>query len=354
MAIERQRRKSNQSVTIRDVAAHVGVSPMTVSRVINRESNVKPETRELVHAAIRTLNYAPSPAARSLAGSVPCRIGLLYDNPSTGYLSELLLGALDESSRTGAQVLVERCGGNEMAAAALGKLLKAGIDGLILTPPLCESERVLAEVQYAGVVAVAVASGHASDRMATVRIDNEAAARDLTEYLLSLGHRRFGIIKGHPNQVVSQQRLQGFLAALTSAGIAPDSVRLEQGYFTYRSGLEAAERLLAAEPCPTAILAPNDDMAAAAVSLAHRSGFEVPEDVSIAGFDDTPIAASVWPALTTIHQPVAAMARAAIDLVLEEVRRHREGSGAPRQLLHPHTLIVRESTGPAPPEAVCG
>ncbi|HEX2791677.1 MAG TPA: LacI family DNA-binding transcriptional regulator, partial [Steroidobacteraceae bacterium] len=312
-------------MTIRDVAAHVGVSPMTVSRVINRESNVKPETRELVHAAIRTLNYAPSPAARSLAGSVPCRIGLLYDNPSTGYLGEFMLGALDESSRTGAQVLVERCGESEMAAAALGKLLKAGIDGLILTPPLCEAERVLAEVQQAGIVAVAVASGHSSERMATIRIDNEAAARDLTEYLLSLGHRHFGFIKGHPDHVVSQQRQQGFLAALAAAGIASDAVRLEQGYFTYRSGLEAAERLLADEPYPTAIFAANDDMAAAAVSLAHRIGFQVPEDLSIAGFDDTPIAASVWPALTTIHQPVAAMARAAIDLVLEEVRRHRDG-----------------------------
>jgi len=92
-------------------------------------------------------------------------------------------------------------------------------------------------------------------------------------------------------------------------------------------------------------------MAAAAISLAHRLGFEVPQDLSIAGFDDTPIAASVWPALTTIHQPVAAMARAAVDLVLEEVHRQRHGSGAPRQLLHPHTLIVRESSGPAPPPA---
>ena len=348
MAIERQRRRSNQSVTIRDVAAHVGVSPMTVSRVINRESNVRPATRELVHAAIRTLNYAPSPAARSLAGSVPCRIGLLYDNPSTGYLSDLLLGALDESNRTGAQVLVERCGSSEMAAAALGKLLKTGIDGLILTPPLCESERVLAEVQQVGVVAVAVASGHASERIATVRFDNEAAARDLTEYLLALGHRRFGYIKGHPNHAGSQLRLQGFLGALAAAGIDPDGVRQQQGYFSYRSGLEAAERLLADEPYPTAIFAANDDMAAAAVSLAHRIGFEVPEDLSIAGFDDTPIAASIWPALTTIHQPVAAMARAAVNLVLEEVQRQREGTGAPRQLLHPHTLIVRESTGPAP------
>jgi LacI family transcriptional regulator len=353
MAIERQRRRSTQRVTIRHVAMHAGVSPMTVSRVINRESNVKPETRELVHAAIRELNYAPSPAARTLAGSAPCRIGLLYGNPSSGYLSELLLGALDESSRTGAQVLVERCGDNELSGAALAKLLKSGIDGLILLPPQCESELVLNEVQAAGVVAVAVAPGHPSNRIATARIDNEAAARDLTEYLLRLGHRRLGAIMGHPDHAVSAQRTQGFLTALAAAGIERSSVRLEQGYFSYRSGLEAAERLLAQEPYPTGIFAANDDMAAAACSLAHRLGFAVPEDLSIVGFDDTPIAASVWPALTTIHQPVAAMARSAVDLLLEEVRRQRDGetTATPRQLLHPHTLIMRESTAPPPPEA---
>jgi len=348
MASERQRRKPKRGVTIREVAAKAGVSPMTVSRVINRESHVKIETRELVDAAIRELNYSPSPAARSLAGSGPFRIGLLYDNPSIGYLSELLLGALDESSRTGAQVLVERCGESEHAGVALGKLLRAGVDGVVLPPPLCEAPLLLAEVMQSGAVAVAVAPGHPSEQIATIRIDNEAAAYELTEYLLALGHRRFGFIKGHPNQTMSEQRLAGFLAAIAAAGIAQESLRVEQGYFTYRSGLDAAERILSSEPFPTAIFAANDDMAAATASLAHRLGFDVPADLSIVGFDDTPIAASVWPALTTIHQPVAAMARAAVDLVLEEIRRMRDGSGRPRQLVHPHTLIVRESSGPAP------
>jgi LacI family transcriptional regulator len=351
MATERHRRKPNQGVTIREVAARAGVSPMTVSRVINREAHVKAETRQLVEAVIRELNYAPSPAARSLAGSAPFRIGLLYDNPSIGYLSELLLGALDESSRTGAQLLVERCADTEQAGVALGKLLKAGIDGVILPPPLCESQPLLAEVVRRGLAAVAIAPGHSSDLVATIRIDNEAAAQALTEYLLVLGHRRFGFIQGHPNQTVSGQRLRGFLAAFDASGIAATSRHIEQGYFTYRSGLDAAERMLALEPVPTAIFAANDDMAAATASLALRLGFEVPADLSIVGFDDTPVAASVWPTLTTIHQPVAAMARAAVDLVLEEIRRIREGVGRPRQLLHPHTLIVRESTGPVPMSA---
>src|SRR5262245_43389271 len=190
--MERQRRRSTQAATIRDVATRAGVSPMTVSRVINRETNVRPETRELVDAAIKELNYSPSPAARSLAGSEPYRIGLLYDNPSIGYLSEFLLGALDESSRTGAQVMVEKCAESELASATLGKLLRAGVDGLILPPPLCESPQILSEVRKAGAVAVAVAPGHPSTDLATIRIDNEAAARELTRHLLSLGHRYFG------------------------------------------------------------------------------------------------------------------------------------------------------------------
>jgi LacI family transcriptional regulator len=348
----RQRRRAIQSATIRDVADRAGVSPMTVSRVINRGSNVRSETRDLVNSAIKALNYSPSAAARSLAGSEPHRLGVLYHNPSTGYLSEFLLGVLDESSRTGAQVMVEKCAESEIVGPTLVKLRKSGIDGLILPPPLCESKPLLNEVRSAGVAVVAVAPGHPSPDMATIRIDNEAAARELTEHLLSLGHRRFGFITGHPNQTVSAQRLNGFLSALSEAGIDRKQVRVEQGYFTYRSGLEAAEKLLAHQPRPTALFAANDDMAAATSSVAHRLGLHVPADISIVGFDDTPMAVTVWPALTTIHQPVADMARAAVNLLLEEIRRKHDGNTSPRQLVHPYKLIVRESSGPAPVAAI--
>ena len=174
---ERQRRRTTQSATIRDVAARAGVSPMTVSRVINRESTVKEETRALVEKAIADLNYAPNPAARSLAGSAPFRIGLLYDNPSTGYLSEFLVGALDESSRTGAQIVIEKCAEPELAGATLTRLLKTGVDGLILPPPLCESPQVLAEVRAAGAAAGGRAPGLAPPDLATKRKHNQAAAR---------------------------------------------------------------------------------------------------------------------------------------------------------------------------------
>jgi LacI family transcriptional regulator len=343
-----QRRKAARSVTIHDVALQAGVSHMTVSRVLNGEGYVKPDTREKVTEAIRALNYAPNAAARSLAGVRPPRIGLLYDNPSTGYLSEFLLGALDEARKTEAQMFVERLVEGESSQHAIDRLLASGADGIILPPPLCESPEALDEVLSSGVAAVAMAPGLESQLMPTVRIDNQAAAADLTDHLLSLGHRRFGVINGADNQTVSRQRLAGFLSAIALAGLSPADIRIEPGDFTYRSGLVAAERILSDPRRPTAIFAANDDMAAAALMVAHSMGLKAPGDLSIVGFDDTAIASTVWPSLTTIRQPIADMARDAVDLLVREIERKRSGEGPPAQALHKHLLIVRGSSGPAP------
>jgi LacI family transcriptional regulator len=354
--MKKQRRRMQQNVTIRDVAKRAGVSPMTVSRVINNGSNVTDATRTAVMAAIHDLNYAPNPSARRLAGHESFRIGLLYSNPSAAFLSELLLGVLGESSKTGHQLMVEKCGANAASErAALRKLLDGGATGLILPPPLCETRSVLSEMQQAGIALVSVAAGNTSADFATVRMDNYKAAWEMTEYLLSLGHRDIGFIKGHPNQTVSDQRLQGFLDALKSAGVDPNSAGVEQGYFTYRSGATAAEQLLSRQPRPTAIFAANDDMAAATLATAHRMGIDVPGDLSIAGFDDTPIAATLWPTLTTVRQPIAAMARTAVQSLLKEMRRqHDKNPRPPSQQLLRHVLVKRGSTAPVPTAARSG
>ena len=233
----------------------------------------------------------------------------------------------------------------------LDKLLDVGLDGLILPPPLCESPDLLRAAREAGLVTVLVAPGLPNDALASVRIDNQTAAFELTSSLLKLEHRQLGFIGGPPDQSVSGQRYAGFLAAIGVAGVAASEVGVEPGLFTYRSGLEAAERLLQRESRPTAIFAANDDMAAAALVAAHRAGLGVPQDLSIVGFDDTPIASSVWPALTTVRQPIAAMARAALEMVLAQLRRPARLEGELRDRLHAHRLIVRESSGPAPKTA---
>lgn len=345
----RNGRKHSGAVTIHDVAERAGVSPMTVSRVINGERNVREVTRAQVMAAVEALNYAPNQAARSLAGSENYRIGLLYSNPSSSYLSEFLVGALDESARKATQILLEKCEISSAAqVVAVRKLIAGGVDGVILPPPLGESEPVVSELKNKGIPVVAVACGRPGPKAICVRIDDRAAALEMTNYLISLGHRRIGFIRGHPNQTSSAEREKGFVKALTDAGIALDASLTVQGYFSFRSGLDAAELLLAAKQPPTAIFASNDDMAAAVVSVAHRRGLDVPRDLSVVGFDDTEIATTVWPELTTIRQPVAAMAEAAIDIAVRAIRRLRSG-GEPKALDHlVDYAMVRRGSAVAP------
>jgi LacI family transcriptional regulator len=320
---------------------------MTVSRVVNDERNVRDATREVVLAAIRELKYSPNPAARSLAGAQNARIGLLYSNPSAAYLSEFLLGALDESSRKSAQLMLEKCEVSSATAerAAVRRLLEGGVAGVILPPPVCESQVILAELQKAGIPTVAVATGRFRADASCVRIDDFNAAHEMTRYLLGLGHRHIGFIKGHPNQTASGERWEGFETALREADCKPAAPSVEQGYFSYRSGLDAAEKLLALRPRPTAIFASNDDMAAAVVSVAHRRGLDVPRDLSVVGFDDTATATTVWPELTTIRQPISAMAQAALDLLAREIRtRGRGETHSSVDRLVAHELVVRQST----------
>lgn len=343
-------RRRQQGVTIRDVARKAGVSPMTVSRVINNGDNVTDATRAAVTAAIQELEYAPNPAARRLAGWSAFRIGLLYSNPSAAFLSEFLLGALDESAKTGHQLAVEKCTMDaERDRQAIRKLAQSGVTALILPPPLCEVPGLIEEIKGARMAAILVAPGESSEDFASVRIDNECAAREMTEHLLAQGHRCIGYIKGNPNQSVSELRFRGFQQALRNAGLDPDRMPVETGRFDYQSGLEASERLLASEPRPTAIFAANDDMAAAASAVAHRQGLDVPVDLSVAGFDDTMIASTVWPALTTVRQPIADMGRLAVGLLLDEIERCRDGrKRGPVQKVMEHTLVQRGSTGRAP------
>jgi len=342
----RPSRRKRAGVTIEDVARHAGVSPMTVSRVMNGAASVRDETRAAVNAAVAALNYAPNAAARMLAGADGIRIGLLYSNPSAAYLSEFLVGGLAQSGRSGVQLTLEQCvrSGGEIAAAR--RLIEASVDGVILPPPLCDDAAVVSALVAAGVPAVAVASGVPSDRLLSVGIDDFGAARAMTGHLVGLGHRRIGFVVGSPDQTASARRLEGYRAALSDHGLPADDRLIERGRFTYRSGLDAAERLLGRDPPPTAIFASNDDMAAAAVAVAHRRGLDVPGDVTVVGFDDTAMATTIWPELTTIRQPIAAMSSCAVELLVGEVRRRRVGTPEPTRRTLDYTLVRRQSDGP--------
>ena len=349
MSEPRGTRRQRNAPTISDVAAKAGVSPMTVSRVINGEVNVRAETRERVETAIKALDYSPSSAARTLAGGEEIRIGLLHSNPSFNYLSQLLVGSLDQASRLNVHLIVEKCDDEAEEQSAVDHLIRARLDGIILTPPLSESLPVLEAIHQRNIPVVAVATGRAPDWALSVSIDDHAAAYEMTRHLLTLGHTRIGFIKGNPRQTASDERLQGYKDALRDAGLADTPELLVQGLFTYRSGLDAAEKLIDLPNRPSAIFASNDDMAAATVAIAHRRGLDVPGDLTVCGFDDTALATTIWPELTTIRQPVFEMSRTAVELLVKEIRARRSEV---RPMREPHVLadfeLIRRQSDAAP------
>jgi LacI family transcriptional regulator len=337
-------RRRKRAPTISDVAARAGVSAMTVSRVINGESNVRAMTRDVVKAAIAELNYAPNPAAQTLAGSAQIRIGLLYSNPSAAYLSEFLVGGLDQASRANVQLIVEKCEPDHHEGEVARRLIASGIDGMILPPPLCDSALVIEALIETGTPGVAVATGRAPKGLCTVSIDDYRAAYAMTMHIAALGHQRIGFILGNPNQNASERRHAGYSDALAAAGLPVLDELVAPGLFTYRSGLDAAEQLLDLPEPPSAIFASNDDMAAAAVAVAHRRALDVPGDLTVCGFDDTALATTIWPELTTIHQPITDMSRAAMDLLLDQVRARRGSDKTDcERLLLDFTLVRRQS-----------
>lgn len=345
--MKKSKRRGRNAVTMHEVAEHAGVSPMTVSRVISGDANVKPETRKLVEAAIKHFGYSPNVAARNLARAATVHIGLLYNNPSASYMNELLVGVLEHSRTAGCQILLEKCGARG-ERAAVEKLVADGVGGIILPPPLSDSRAAIDALKSRDIPFVAVATGRLEGTGLTVRIDDFEAAASMTRYLISLGHRQIGFIRGAPNQLASAERFAGFKAALREAQIPLRQDWVKQGSFTYRSGLIASEQLLSGPERPTAIFASNDDMAAAAVSMAHRLNLDVPTQLSIVGFDDTPLATSIWPTLTTVLQPVAEMARLAMELLLSEIQERREGRTlGPKQQIMKYELVMRDSSAPA-------
>jgi LacI family transcriptional regulator len=323
---------------------------MTVSRVINGEGNVQEETRTAVAASIKALRYSPNPAARSLANPQGFLLGLCYASPPDAYLAEILLGSFTQANLSRCQLVLERRHEKETDSTVLTRLIESGVDGVILIPPLCNSKSVLTALAAAEIPAALVTSGRPMAGFAAVSIDDRKAAREMTEHLLSLGHRRIGFISGHPDHNASAERYRGFTDAMKKAGLVIRPGQVVQGSFTYQSGLEATEQLLSSRFNPTAIFASNDDMALAAIALAFRKGLDVPRDISIAGFDDTPMAGMASPALTAVHRPIAELAREAMRLLVEQLHARRAGHSPPQ----PHrvldfSIIKRASTGPVRP-----
>jgi len=214
-------------------------------------------------------------------------------------------------------------------------------DGMILTPPLCDNPVVLRALRDGGTPVVLISPAREVRKIPSVRMDDAKAAEEITNLLVSLGHERIGFIRGPDSQIASARREQGFLAAMERHRLSVDRDLMVQGNFIFGSGVEAAHHLLSRRARPTAVFASNDEMALGVLATAQRLGIRVPQDLSIAGFDDFHAASLVWPGLTTVRQPIAGMARAAVELLVGA----QEDSGRPAaHLVLPHELVVRDST----------
>jgi LacI family transcriptional regulator len=325
--------------TINDVSARAGVSIKTVSRVINNERYVGAATRAKVETAIAELHFSPSQAARTLAGKRSFQVALLYDNPSPYYVFEMQAGVRARCVAENVRMIAQPYDRAALGVAddIIALIDELRLDGLILTPPITDHDALLAQLTARKMRFVRVSPGSAFASVPSVAIDNEAAAHDMTRYLLSLGHQRIGFIEGDAAYPTSQQRRAGFDRAMAEAGVAVDAALIQPGEYSFGSGAAAAEALLRLTMPPTAIFASSDDMAAGALAAAHRLGVNVPGDVSIAGFDDSALAEVVWPALTTIRQPTRDLAHAAADLLFND-------EATPRQIILKHSLIIRGST----------
>ena len=331
--------------TIHDVAKAAGVAIKTVSRVLNDEPNVREETRARVLAVVKALDYHPSLSARSLAGRRSYLIGLVYRNPSANYIVDVQHGAMERCRKEKFRLFVHQCSGEgeELLRDVVGLVDQTRVDGLIIAAPLSESVELMEVLDRRKLPFVRMSPSNVRHRSPYVDMDDEGAAREMTEHLIANGHRRIGFIVGHPGHYSSGLRLRGYREALRRHHIAFQAGYVKQGYFVFESGFEAARELLSARRPPTAIFASNDDMAAGALMAAHEMGIPVPNQLSVVGFDDTYVARIVWPRLTTVHQPSYDMAYAATDLLLRTLR---EGS-APESVRLPYKLVFRESTGPA-------
>jgi LacI family transcriptional regulator len=345
-------RRASQAITIQTVADRAGVSTMTVSNVLNNSHKVKESTRDLVMAAVRELNYVPNLAARSLASAATMRIGLLHRNIENAFLSAILVGALDATSQLGAQLLLRRLDSAEPTEIAqqMQALVDSGANAILIVPPYCEVASRFGLTRDFPVPVVAMSPGDDLPGEHCVRIDDREAAREMTAYLIGLGHRDIGFIRGGTGHLIHRTRCEGYIAALEEAGIAVRPDLIFAGDMSFESGLAAGEALFACDPRPTAIFASNDDMAAAIVSLAHRRGLDVPRDLSVVGFDDTPVAVKIWPPLTTVRHPGAQISAEAATRAVA-LAKGTDPEARPSTNYLRHELVIRESTA-APGGAV--
>lgn len=344
--------KIGRKPTIDDVAAMSGVARVTVSRVLNGGANVREEVRRKVLRSVEALDYRVNVQARTLAGGGSRLFTLVHpaadgSEPNSYWESALELGALHACTQHGFHLLTRRVTKDFWHSRdwVLDLVETHRSEGIVLTPPFSDDLELREFISDRGCALVCIAPGRDGRRsVSSIGIDDELAGYEITKYLIGLGHARFAFIGGLEGHFAAEQRWDGVMRALEEAGLGCRAVKAVRGDFSFKSGVDLAPDLLNGRQAPTALICSNDDMAVGALFAAHRMGVSVPEELSITGFDDTPISALIWPPLTTVHQPIKDMGFRAVELITEQLKLVRPGATNGFEQL-PHEVVVRQSAG---------
>lgn len=327
--------------TIKDVAREASVSVATVSRVFNGAAVVREETAQRIREVAKSLRYSPHIGARSLITSRTHTFGVLLPDLYGEFFSELIHGIDITARRHGFHILVSRSWEGRTEIEEAMRAMRGRVDGVLLMSPdiTAESMRnVPADLPV--VLLCSPARGFEAD---SVIIENYGGARQMVEHLASLGHRRIAIIKGGAGNYDAAERLRGYRAALTDAGLAADESLELEGDFTEAGGYHATQVILASDNRPTAIFAANDSMAIGALSALRESGVSVPDHMAVAGFDDIPLAHYMDPPLSSVRVPISDIGARAVDMLLDAIK--HKGTHRRRRQKVSTELVIRRSTG---------
>ncbi|MGL5485516.1 MAG: LacI family DNA-binding transcriptional regulator, partial [Shewanella sp.] len=307
-------------VTINDVAKYAGVSIKTVSRVTNNEPSVKQATVDKVNEAIKVLNYQPNLAARNLAGTKSYAIGFIYDNPNAYYIIDMQNGILSACKDKGYELVIHPCNAkSDTICDELTQLVKySRLAGLVLTPPLSEDPKVLKSLNEidANYVRIIAGEGIIEPDGLTILVNDKSGAVEITQHLIDLGHKNIAFLSGDLHHESTKERLLGYKQALTKNHLILNENYIIEGKYSFESGVEGANTLIKLKNRPTAIVACNDEIAAGALFAARLAGLDIPGDLSIVGFEDSPFSRQTWPKLTTVHQPNSEIAQVATELLI--------------------------------------
>ena len=333
--------RTSRNITIVDVAKEAGVSYATVSRVLNNDPHVKPDTRDRVIRSVTRLGYTVNQQARTLAGGRSNVIGLLVPDLGTGYIGEIIRGIDEELSAAQYDLMLYTTHRRKTKESVYVASLTQGMaDGLLLVLPRDPAE-YLSSLRQCRFPYVLIDHQGISEVESAVGATNRQGGFEATQYLIELGHRRIGFITGWPDLGCARDRLEGYRAALIAHDIAVDPALIREGDFNQPTGYQAARELLGLAEPPTAMFASNDVMAFGVMEAVRDRGLRIPEDVSIVGFDNIPQSEHVRPQLTTIEQPLAEMGREATRRLLALI----SNPDLPLTRIElPTKLVVRAST----------